>query len=895
MRLLTKISMRFRSLFHRDDVDRDLDSELHFHVERQTAANIAAGMPPHEARRQALIEFGGVEQLKEECRDMRKINWLQDFAQDVRYGLRMLRKSPGFTAVAVLTLALGIGANTAIFSVVNSFLFRPLPIRAPEQIVSLAFQQGQQPLTTAFSVPDIQDFSSPSADVLSDIIGYQIGYEGLAVNGAAQPILINYVTGNYFPALGITPRLGRFIMPSEGKVAGADPVLVLGYSYWKTRFGGDPNVLGKKVTINGTPVTVIGVAPAGFHGLYSLVEAQGYLPLGMLTVETWWNTHDFLTKRDLRNTVLLARLKPEVSVKQAQAVLRVVGQNLSRQYPIEDKAMALFAFPERLSRPNPDPSLKIPKIAALFLLLAGLVLALACVNVANILLVRSAARRREMAVRASLGARRGRLIRQLLTESVVLAFGGGAAGVLLGTGISRSLSSINLSGDVPITLDFSLDWRVFFYAFAAALLTGVLVGIVPALRASSSNLARTLHEGSRTVAAGRNRFRSALVIAEISGSLVLLIVAGLFTRSLGNAQRSDLGFDPHHLLNLTIDPHEIGYNKEQGLAFGKQLLERLRTLPGVRSASLASIVPFSYVTSNDFLQIPGYQPPAGEPAPLVWDNFVSPGYFSTMNIPIVEGRDFTDADNETAPPVAIVNQSMAAQFWPQEDPVGRKFTFGSGTPVTVRIVGVAKDSRFQSMTGPMDPYFFVSLAQTYLSLQTIHVRTNAPPEAIAREVQSAVESLAPGMPVFNVETMTQALGTLQGLLVFRFGAALAASLGFLGLILAVVGVYGVISHAASQRIHEFGIRMALGAQPLDILKMIFRQGLMIVATGVVLGLLVASAFARLLSNFLVGVRPTDPYTYAGVSIVLGIVALLASYLPARRAMKVDPMVALRYE
>jgi putative ABC transport system permease protein len=394
---------------------------------------------------------------------------------------------------------------------------------------------------------------------------------------------------------------------------------------------------------------------------------------------------------------------------------------------------------------------------------------------------------------------------------------------------------------------------------------------------------------------GRHRFRDALVVLEIGGSLMLLIVAGLFARSLGNAQRTDLGFDPHGVINLTIDPHEVGYNKEQGLAFDKRLLETVRALPGVQSASLAQVVPMSYFGSNDYVQVPGYQILPGEAPPLVWDDIVSTGYLQTMRIPIVEGRDFTDADNETSQPVAIVNQAMVAWFWPHEDPIGKEFLYGSSAPARVRIVGVAKDSRVRSMIGPVEANFYAPMAQAYLSLATLQVRAAGPTETIAREVQDAVQTLAPGMPLFGVQTMMQALESIHGLLVFQFGALLAATLGSLGLILAMVGLYGVISYAASQRVHEIGIRMALGAQPSHILRMMLRQGSVVVVIGISAGLLAALAATRAVRGYLVGVTATDPLTYAGASLLLTLIALAACYVPTRRAMRVDPMAALRHE
>ena len=424
------------------------------------------------------------------------------------------------------------------------------------------------------------------------------------MDGKADRIMTNYVTGNYFSALGIKPALGRFILPSEGDVAGADPVMVLGYSYWQTRFGGDPGIVGRKVSVDGHPITIVGVAPKDFVGVYPILSVQGYLPLGMASIAG--NPSDFMTNRQIRNDPILARLRPGVSLQQAQAVLAVISQRLAQEYPDVHKYFSVQAFPELHARPNPDPKNTVMVVGGLFLGLAVMVLLLACVNVANILLVRSTVREREMAIRAALGAARIRMIRQLLTESVLLALLGGVAGVLLGYWGSSALGSINVQTDLPIHFDFGFDWRVFGFATAAALLTGIIVGIVPAVRASRGNLSAILHEGGRGVVGGKNRLRSTLVVVQVAGSLMLLIIAGLFTRSLAQAQRTDLGFKPDHVLNLLMDPNEIGYNQAQTRDFYKNLLQRVRTLPGVVSASTANATPMGYYNNFDSLTVDGY-------------------------------------------------------------------------------------------------------------------------------------------------------------------------------------------------------------------------------------------------------------------------------------------------
>jgi predicted permease len=814
--------------------------------------------------------------------------------QDTKYAIRMLMKNRGFTVVAVLTLALGIGANTAIFSMMDSFLLRPLPVKDPAQITVLALQQKHGQLQSQFSIPEYRDIRSQTGDVFSGLFGYLWGMDGLKVNGKPDRIMTNYVSGNFFSTLGIKPALGRFILPTEGENPGADPVMVLGYSYWKNHFDGDASIVGRTVALNGHPITIVGVAPEGFYGVYPLLDAQGYLPLGMATLEG--NPSDFMTNRGSRNFGVLGRLRPGVSLQQAEATLGVVAQRLSRDYAKEDADLILQAFPELRSRPNPDPNNTILIVSGLFLGLAAMVLLLACVNVANILLVRATVREREMAIRAALGAARSRLIRQLLTESILLALAGGAAGILLGLQGSAALGSMNLQTDLPLHLDFSFDWRVFAFAFAAALLTGVIVGLVPAYRASRGNLAAILHEGGRGVVGGKNRLRSALVIAQVGGSLMLLIIAGLFTRSLGTAQRANLGFDPSRVLIMSMDPQEIAYDESQGREFYKNLLDRVRALPGVKSASTSSSVPMGYLNNADTLLIDGYQPPPGQPAPFASENAITPDYFETMGISLLRGRLFTTADSENAPYVAIVNEVMAKRFWPGEDPIGRHFELASDSKHSIQVAGIARDSRYIGVTGAIGPYFYIPVAQHYASntLQMLEVKTAAAPAAMIPAVEHVIGALAPDLPVFDVKTMTQALNTLNGLMLFQIGAVLAASLGILGLILAIVGVYGVVSFTASQRTHEIGVRMALGASPLDILKMIFGQGMAIVGIGLVVGWVTAFAAGRVVGGFLT-VSATDPLTYLTVSGALTIVALTACYIPARRAMRVDPMVALRYE
>lgn len=814
--------------------------------------------------------------------------------RDLRYAMRQLRKSPGFTSVIVLTLALGIGANTAIFSIVNFILFRPLPIRDPQQVVNLAYGEKRMGdgASNGFSVPDFEDIRSQSANVFSGMTGIAaFQMEGLAVNGQNVNIWPAYVTDNFFDVMGIRPLLGRFFPPAQDNSNDTDPVLVLSYSFWKTHFGGNRNIVGTTVSVSGRPVTIIGVAPEGFYGFSSILETQGYLPLRLYTFN---GRKDALTERDATELLLVARLKEGISVAQAQPALNVIAARLAREYPHYHEGMALHAY--KLHPTGPDsspPDRTLPLMAGVFLALAGSVLFLACLNVANLLLVRATFRQREIAMRAALGAGRGRIVRQILIESALLTLLGCIFGIGAGMIAARMLGSIPTGSDLPIILDFHFDWRVFAYGLGLAAIGVLVVGAVPALRASGTKLSDLLHESGRSVAAGRQRFRSALVVAQVAGSLMLLIVAALFVRSLLNVQGTDLGFDPRHVMNYSMDPHEAGYRDEAGKAFYQNLLEKIRLLPGVRSASLAATVPMGYYSFGYQVKIPGRDPASIE---YVGSNSVSPGYFETMQIRLLRGRDFNRADEANSPGVAIVNQAMVEKYWPNQDPLGKQFAAViNSKDRNLEIVGVAKNSHTSSVSESAGPYLYTTLEQNYLSTETLQVRTAGMPESSAHEVLTLVRDLAPSLPVFDVQTMSQALKTMNGLLLFQIGAVLAASMGTMGLVLAVVGMYGVLSYATALRTHEIGIRVALGAQAGEVVRMILRQGIVIVAVGLGIGILAAVGIGRLVQNLLVHVRGTDPLTYAVVSLSLACVALFACYIPARRAAKVDPMAALRHE
>jgi len=715
--------------------------------------------------------------------------------------------------------------------------------------------------------------------------------EGLNIDGNSQTIWNEYVTTNFFSMPELQPALGSLIIPSEN-IAGSDPVMVLSHSYWKTHLGGDPNIVGCKATLNGRPVTIIGVAPEGFRGVTPVFETQGYLPIGVFASMQSRGDTDLLRAGD--GVLVFGRLAEGVSLAKSQSALAVIARRLADKNPQSAKDLALSAHFLGGGFVSPDGSNPLRVVTALFLVLSGLLLLLAAANVTNLLLVRAIGRNREMAVRSALGAVRFRLIRQVLVETMLLGIMGCIGGAVLGSIGSRVISGLPLQSDLPIVFDFSFDWRVFAYAFSAALLLALASGLVPALRAARVNLNDALREGSRGYSSRRQRFRAVLVSAQVGGSLMLLIVAGLFVRSMHNVEHTDLGFDPNHVVNFGLDPHTAGYDEARGRDFDRELLERVRALPDVESASVAATVPMGPEILGSELKIEGYQEPPGQPKPTAEMNAVSSGYFNTMRIQLVRGRDFLDTDTESSQPVAVVNELMAQTYWSGKDPIGHTFVRTNDPGRSWKVIGVARNSR-SGLIGPISPAFFVPMAQDYRPRQTLQVRTSSPTSAATKTIMELVHSVEPAMAIFDVRTMTQSLNTPDGFMLFRLAAVIASSLGLLGLVLAIVGVYGVVSYSAAQRTHEIGIRIALGARRSQVLRTVLRQGVAIILFGSAFGILTAIAVARLVGSFLVGVSAVDPATYVGVSLLLAAIALLASFIPARRATRVDPMQALRYE
>jgi predicted permease len=811
--------------------------------------------------------------------------------QDIRLGLRTLLKAPLFTVAVVLTLGLGIGANAAVFTIVNRLLLKPLPVRDAGGLYVLAVQhEGNEDLHNV-SWLDYQDFKDKSG-AFEELAAYDVNFVGLSTNNRAERITVSYVTSNYFSMLGVPPALGRVLQPGDAAVPGGDPVVILGHAYWMKRFNSDQSVVGRAVIVNGKPFTVAGVVPAWFEGVYALVEFDAYLPLSMEGADAY---KTMTTKRDEHSLHVIGRLKPGLGREKAQAAVSVLAKQLETEFPETNKTVRARIVPERLARPEANSADQTPVVAGVFLVLVGLVLLVACVNVINLIMIRATVRQREIAVRAALGAARLRLVRQMLTESVILAVLGGLAGAAVGRVCASLIGAIRLPGDLPFRFDLQFDWRVFGYIAGVALATGVGVGLLPALKASRADLNSVLREGGRGTAdgGGRQRARSVLVVAQVAVSLVLLIAAALFVRSVQSAESIDLGFDPSHVLNATTDVAQQGYDEARGRAFYDELLRRAKQIPGVESASLAYSVPLGYYNSAAFLEIEGQPPSTKARRPIAGFNAVSPEYMQTIRPRLLKGRFVSPEDDARGRRVAVVNQYMAQHFWPGQDVIGKRFRSTDLGNVWLEVVGVVQDGKQTGLFADPQGYFYVPIAQEYRSLRALQLRTAGDPAALAPLVAREIQALDADLPVFDVTTMERMIQGPNGFFLLRMGALFGGALGLLGLALALVGVYGVVSYAASQRTQEIGLRMALGASRAEIMRLVLGRGLVLVGVGVGVGIAAALSVSHLLANLLFSVSPVDPATFVGVPLLLALMALAASYVPAFRATRIDPAVALR--
>jgi len=817
---------------------------------------------------------------------------------DIRFALRQIRRAPAFSISAVLTLAIGIGANTGIFSLLNGYL-RPLPVPQPDRIVVIAAETpgDETGLRYRFSYAALNDYRTEPG-VFSDVFGFDTRIAGLTAGGKTMQFVYHAVTGNFFQGLGIGALVGRTIEPGEGERPGGEAVLVLGYKFWQRRFGGDASVVGTTIRLDGQPTRIIGVAPPAFHGLYQGADIEGYVPLGSQR-RTPVQTGALFTDRTLRFLTMAARLRPGVSIEAAQSAVDGIAQRVSREYP-QEKNVGARVLPEPMARPIPMRFLSelIPLVQGSMLGLAGLVLLIACMNVANLLLVRATARQREMALRAALGSGRRRLVRLLLAETLLLAFAGTAVGLIMARWATALFAAnLNVAADLPMNLDFHYDWRVFLYAAAIAGVTGTLMGLVPAWRAWRVQVTALLHDGGHggSPGAGRQRLRSGMVIAQIAGSLVLLIVAGLCVRSTQRAQHVDLGFDPTNVLTLRLDPHQVGYDGPRTTAFYEELERRLRVLPGVEQFAMAFSVPMGYIFDGCTAVPEGQADNVDKPRSSIGCNPVSPDYFSLMRVPIVAGRGFTPQDIETSRKVVVINETLARRLWPGQDPIGRTLVVPRSEGRLWQVAGVARDSKYLAVFERPLPHLYFAMRQSPSFMRVLYIRSAVAPEVLGPLVEREIQLVDPDVPVADMKTMTQVIAGGMGFVLFRVGTLQAGAMGVLGLLLTIVGVYGVVSYGASQRTREIGIRMALGAEPAAVRRLVLREGAVLVAAGIALGLGIAAVVARALARVFYLVGSADVTTFTIVTTLLAGIALVACYLPARRAMRIPPMTALRHE
>ena len=815
--------------------------------------------------------------------------------QDLRYAFRVLLHKPGFTIVAVLTLALGIGANATIFSVVDAIVFRPLPVNDPGSLVRLFNTSNIEIVETDnLSYPDYVDLRDKN-DVFSSMLAFDTASLVFG-KGDHSDVATGYVaSGNFFDMLGVQARLGRTFHPEDDEPAAA-PVAVISYAAWQRRFGSDPNIVGQRIDLSSTPFTIVGVAPEGFTGLLKPYSPEFWIPIGKHATLRDGGAAS-LQNRQERNLDIVGRLKPGVTLEQAKANMTALARGLAEVYPDTNLNRGLLVIPA--NRIAVDPSLdKYVYIGSAFLMtLSGSVLLIACANLANLLLARGMARRREMAIRLSVGGSRRRLIRQLLTESVVLAVMGGAAGLLVAMWCAAFLNVIKLPLPIDFALGVQLDWRVLAFTFAVSVATGIVFGLIPALHASKLDLNSALKDESGAVKGSRGRalLRSALVVGQVTVSLVLLIFAGLAVRSLRNATSMDPGFNPRNVVVATIAPRLSSYGETKGRAFFRELLARLNALPGVESASMTANLPLTLSVALSFFTLEGEEQLPENQRRLVDMTMVSPEYFRTVGIPFIAGRDFSERDQDAASQLVVINETMARRFWPNENPVGRRFSttlFGAQLR-RAEIIGVVKDGKYRTLGEEPRPFVYANMVQNYAGMATLIVRAGGDTRTVFADIRKTVSSIDRSMPVFGLMTLTERIG--PSLLLPKYAAMLFGAFGVLGTLLAVVGLYGVVSYSVSQRTHEIGVRMALGGQRSDILKLVVGEGMVLTGVGLALGLAGALVLARFISVILYGIGSADPVTFIGISLLMIVVTLEACYIPARRASGVEPTVALRYE
>ena len=905
MQWLRIFASRLRGLFDRQGRDSDLDAELNAHMDALTEENMRLGMNEKEARQAARREFGGLEQTKESYREQRGLPFLETLAQDLRYALRMLVKSPGFTAVTILTLALGIGANTGLFSLINSVLLGDLPVRNPDELVVVRYSDSRsQDMEEDFSYPMYQamrDKNSVFANVLTRSgLSFNASYDGQSEHVGGE-----LVSGNYFETLGVQPFLGRLIGPEDDLLPGGHPVAVLSYGYWQRKFGSDPAIVGKDIILDNHPIQVIGVSPPRFYGTEMADNPDIRVPMMMATIFRPVPANRLQNPRHSWLTIL-ARRKPGITVAQARAsldtlyhqVLTSEFQELGSSVNAHDRER-VFANRIQLTPGNQGFAYlrgEMQRPLLLMFCVTAIVLLVACANLANLLLARNAKRKQEISVRLAIGAGRGRLIRQWLTESLLLSVLGGVAGVVVAYWVKTALIGF-LPAHYSANLHAPVDLRVLAFALLASLLTGLLFGLAPALQLSRRSASLTPRDDTHSVSSGERLFslRSALIFVQVAFSLPLLIGAGLFLHSLRNLRGVDLGFTKENVFLATLNPSMNGYPQERIKSLYDDLLARVRALPGVHAASLTTSSVISGGWDQERVKVEGYEPgPDENMSPNA--AIVSPGYFQTLGIPFVEGRDFTDQDDASRPKVVIINETMSHYFFGNKDPLGKKIGTSDDPmqPPDMEIVGVVKDAKYVRLSEAPRRHFYTAMAREQrLFDMTLQVRTTGDPEKIGSLVRAQVHELDANLPLYATTTLEIQIDdslTQQRLLTW-----LSSMFALLATLLASLGLSGVVAFSVARRTREIGIRMALGAQSGDILRSVVSRMALLIALGMAMGLIGAYGLSRLLASMLFEVGSMDALSFAGACFFLGVFAAVAAYLPALRATRVDPVVALRSE
>jgi len=879
MMLLKRIESWLRVMLHRSRMENEMDAELHFHIEAYAEDLMRSGLQRQEALRRARLEFGGIEQAKEQARDARGVSFLHSLQQDLRLALRMLRQSPGFAAVAVITLALGIGANTAIFSVVDATLLRPLPYPQPTQLVRLwetapsrgYFRNAVNPLNFLDWREDSQSFQSMAA-----ITGLMTN---LTTHG--QPIAVPgmQVSPEFFSVLDVPPLLGRTFVADDG-IAGHDRVVIFSYELWQRQFGGDAAVIGEKMDVDGRPCTVIGVMPRRFS--FPNTKAEVWTPLPLARTEEW---------KDGRYLTVVARLKPAVTLQQASQDMLSVGNITAEARPDFNKGWSAEVIPML-----EDTTHDVRRPLWVLLASVAFLLLIACSNVANLLLMRGSGRLREMAVRSALGATRLRLIQQLLVESLLLSLAGMAAGLLLAQlGLHTLLALIPRNASLPRSEPITIDGRVLLFTFLVSLTTAVVFGLVPALHLSRVDLQNALKQGSlRGGVGGHQTLRRSFVVAEVTLALLLSVGAGLMLRSFSRLVAVDPGFHPEHLLTMHIftSPSRYSDDLKRSVYFDRILTE-IRNSSGVRAAGSTQFLPLTESISSSCFALGGGPPPTPSESPNAQFLIISPDYLATMGIPLLMGRDFEQRDAFDASPVAIVNSVFVNRYFPGQDAVGKQLRVCWTTTKPVEIVGVAADARQAELQQDPQPTIFLSNSQAPMYFAMFVLRADGDPLQIARSAEDAIHRVDPDQAISDVQSMDAVLS--DSVSSPRFEAILLGVFASLAIVLAIIGIYGVVSYSVSQRTNEIGIRVAMGARSHDIARLVLREALLLAALALLLGFGTSLVLSRVLQSLLFEVTPTDPVTLASAGCVILVVSALSALLPARRAMRVDPRVALRYE